>query len=159
MPVIDHTQQERHQRSRKQHTHRAFDAMWAITMLALILFMTGFFAYKPSAIMSNSMSPVFSRGAMVILQKNTPVMDINIGDIIQYESRGRVITHELLILANLKMAVESVLFITKGDNNPSKDMPVNRTSPWYGAGSSAIGYPTVWLREITIGNESEQVNG
>lgn len=159
--VIDHTQQERHQRSRKQHTHRAFDAMWAITMLALILFMTGFFAYKPSAIMSNSMSPVFSRGAMVILQKNTPVMDINIGDIIQYESRGRVITHRVIDISQSQDGSGKRVFITKGDNNPSKDMPVNQEQVLGTVRAQVphIGYPTVWLREITIGNESEQVNG
>lgn len=159
--VVDRTQQERHERTRRHHTHRAFDTMWTITMLGLILFMSGFFAYKPSAIMSNSMDPTFTKGALVILQKNTPPMDISIGDIIQYESHGRVITHRVIVIDQASDGSGNRVFTTKGDNNPSQDLPVNQNQilGTVRAQIPFVGYPTVWLREITIGNESKQVNG
>ncbi len=159
--VIDHAQQERHGVSRRHRTHRAFDTMWTTTMVGMILFMTGFFAYKPSAIMSNSMDPTFSRGCMVIVQKISDAMDINIGDIIQYEARGMVITHRVVRVDSSSDGSGKREFITKGDNNPSEDQPVKQDNVTgiVRAEIPAIGYPTVWLHEITVGNDSKKVNG
>lgn len=144
----------------RHHLNRAVEVSWTGVMIALILFMTGFFAYKPSAIMSDSMVPVFSRGSMVIVQKNANKMDITVGDIIQYEAHGLVITHRVVQISQATDGSGDRVFITKGDNNPSRDEPVNishvtgvvRTTIPY------IGFPTVWLRELTIGNQSNQVN-
>lgn len=106
------------------------------------------------------MVPVFSRGSMVIVQKNANKMDITVGDIIQYEAHGLVITHRVVQISQATDGSGDRVFITKGDNNPSRDEPVNishvtgvvRTTIPY------IGFPTVWLRELTIGNQSNQVN-
>lgn len=159
--VIDHTQQERHAPSRRHRTHRAFDAMWVITMVGLILFMTGFFAYKPSAIMSDSMHPTFSRGSMVIVQKTENKMDISIGDIIQYEAHDVMVTHRVIRVDNASDGSGKRVFTTKGDNNPSADQPVNEDQVTGIVRSQVpyIGYPTVWLREITVGNDSKKING
>lgn len=159
--VVDRTQQERHTASRHQHTHRAFDTMWVISMAALIMFMTGVFAYKPSAIMSNSMVPTFSRGSLVIVQNLRDPMDINVGDIIQYERHDEMITHRVVAITQADDGSGNRVFITKGDNNPSRDEPVSQdhVTGIVQAQIPYIGYPTVWLHEITIGNDSSEING
>lgn len=159
--VVDRTQRHTQPARSKHRATRAFNIMWAGCIVALILFMTGFFAYKPSAIMSDSMKPVFSRGSLVIVKKNVPTMDISVGDIIQYESHSRVIMHRVIKIEQSDDGNGKRIFITKGDNNPSQDLPVNE-SQVSGVVSTQIpyaGYPTVWLREITVGNESKEVNG
>lgn len=158
--VIDRSQQRRHIQSHR-HYERAFTTMWIITMAGMVLFMTGAFVYKPVVIMSDSMSPIFTRGSVVVVQKIESTMDITIGDIIQYEADGRTITHRVIAIDNDSDGKGTRVFTTKGDNNPSRDPPITArqvvgiirsTIPY-------IGYPTVWLREITLGNESEKVNG
>lgn len=144
----------------RHHLNKALEASWICAIIALILFMTGFFAYKPNAIMSNSMVPVFSRGSMVIVQKNINKMDIKVGDIIQYEAHGLIITHRVVQIDQATDGSGERVFITKGDNNPSRDEPV-AISHVIGAVRAAIpyiGYPTVWLRELTVGNQSDKVN-
>lgn len=159
--VINRTQQERHERSRRHHTKWAFDVMWTVFMVALILFMTGVFAYKPSAIMSNSMVPTFRRGCIVIVQKNVSPMDISIGDIIEYKGRDLVITHRVIAIDQATDGSGKRVFTTKGDNNPSADPEVNQDQVMgvIRAQIPYVGYPTVWLSELTIGNQSKQVNG
>lgn len=159
--VVDRTQQERHATERRQHTHRAFDAMWVVTMAALILFMTGVFAYKPSAIMSDSMVPTFSRGCIVIVQNLKDPMDINVSDIIQYEAHDTIITHRVIAITQADDGSGKRVFITKGDNNPSRDQPVSEdhVTGIIRAQIPYVGYPTVWLHEITIGNKSSEING
>lgn len=158
--VVDHSQQERHTASRHHNTHRAFDIMWVVTMVTLILFMTGALTYKPSAIMSDSMAPTFRRGSMVIVQKLTNPMDINISDIIQYEAHDTVITHRVIVITQADDGSGKRTFITKGDNNPSRDEPVSQdhVTGVVRAQIPYIGYPTVWLHEITVGNKSNEIN-
>lgn len=151
--VVDRTIREREasRAHRKKHVHHAFDIMWVSTMTALILLMSGFFAYKPTAIMSNSMHPTFSRGSIVIVQKITNSMDISIGDIIQYEAEGRMITHRVIAIDTADDGSGNRIFTTKGDNSPSRDRPVSADHVFGIIRSTVpyIGYPTVWLREIT----------
>lgn len=158
--VTDKTQQTGRQPRTRRHINRAIEITWLCAIIALTLFMSGFFAYKPSAIMSNSMVPVFSRGSMVIVQRVGNIMDISIGDIIQYETRGITVTHRVIAINQASDGSGSRVFTTKGDNNPSRDMPVAE-SHVHGvvrAQIPYIGYPTVWLRELTVGNQSNQVN-
>ena len=107
------------------------------------------------------MQPVFSRGALVIVKKNVPAVDISIGDIIQYEAHSRVVTHRVINIKQASDGSGEKVFIAKGDNNPSQDQPI-KESQLIGVVNAQIpfaGYPTVWLREVTIGNESNEVNG
>ncbi len=159
--VIDRSQRSRHEQHRRHHTKRAYDGMWTIAMIGLALFMTGAFAYKPSAIMSDSMDPTFTRGSVVIIKKDTNPMDINVGDIIQYGARGLIITHRVITIDHTPDGSGKRIFITKGDNNPSQDPPVaqNQVLGIVRAQIPYIGYPTVWLHEMTVGNASKQVNG
>lgn len=150
--VIDRSLQGRqfsrqHYYRHMQHTH---DGMLYLVMIGLVLFMTGVFTYKPFAIMSNSMKPTFSRGSMVVVQKINSPLDISVGDIVQYESSGKMITHRVVEIYSSDDS-DGLIFITKGDNNPSRDQPV-RQSQVIGiirANIPFVGYPTVWLKEFT----------
>lgn len=150
--VIDRSLQGR-QFSREhyyRHMQRTHDGMLYVVMIGLVLFMTGAFTYKPFAIMSNSMKPAFSRGSMVVVQKINSPLDISVGDIVQYESSGKMITHRVVEIYSSDDS-DGLIFITKGDNNPSRDQPV-RQSQVIGiirANIPFVGYPTVWLKEIT----------
>ena len=139
-------------RRRHRRPKFAFDIAFGLVMVALVLFMTGVFTYKPVVIMSNSMVPVFSRGSIVVVQRLRDPMDISIGDIIQYQSDSNVmITHRVVAIDTAEDDSGDRVFTTKGDNNPSRDPPVKQgnvigiirsTVPY-------VGYPTVLLREMS----------
>ncbi len=136
---------------RKAHVRIAYEGMTYVTLVGLVLFMTGLFSYRPMAIVSNSMKPIYSRGAMVVVQKQEAV-DIAVGDIVQYQASGKTITHRVISVDYDENGTGDRVFITKGDNSPSQDPPVGAEQiigvvrfyiPY-------IGYPTVWLRELSI---------
>ncbi len=152
--VIDRTRQNRSEQIHAQRRHRgrrAYDVMLVAVMTGIVMFMTGFFAYKPLAIVSNSMLPVFSRGSVVISEKVDNPMDVQVGDILQYESSGRMITHRVVAIDAAADGSGQRVFITKGDNSPSRDIPVaaKQVVGIVRAQIPYIGYPTVWLRELT----------
>lgn len=138
-------------RHRRRRPKIAFDIAFALMMVALVLFMTGVFTYKPVVIMSNSMVPVFSRGSVVVVQRLGSPLDISIGDIIQYQTEDKVVTHRVVAIDTAEDDSGDRVFTTKGDNNPSKDTPVNQ-SHVIGIVRSTIpyvGYPTVLLRDVS----------
>lgn len=149
--TIDRTRQDLPIQGRHyKHTARAYDIMFLIMLAVLVMFMIGMFAYKPLAIMSNSMKPVFSRGAMVIIQKAKAV-DVREGDIVQYEGRGHMVTHRLKRIEQKADGSGDKFYITQGDNSPSEDEPVEarQIRGVVRAQVPYIGYPSVWLSELT----------
>lgn len=138
-------------RRRRRRPKFAFDVAFGLVMVALVLFMTGVFTYKPVVIMSNSMEPVFSRGSIVVVQRLNDPMDISIGDIIQYQSENIVITHRVVAIDTAEDDTGDRIFTTKGDNNPSRDPPVNQSAVIGVVRSTVphVGYPTVLLREMS----------
>ncbi|MFZ1258551.1 MAG: signal peptidase I [Candidatus Saccharimonas sp.] len=150
--AIDRTRKDRleRRRVRSRHPRWAYDVMLIAVMTGLVMFMTGFFAYKPMAIVSNSMVPVFSRGSVVIAEKVNDPMDVQVGDILQYESSGKMITHRVIAIDAAADGSGNKVFITKGDNSPSRDNPVaaKQAVGIIRAQIPYIGYPTVWLREL-----------
>lgn len=148
--VIDRTRRDLPIQGRRyKHTKRAYDVMFLATLAGLVMFMLGVFAYKPMAIVSNSMKPVFSRGSLVIVQKAN-AMDVRQGDIVQYEAPGHMVTHRVQKIEQSADGGERV-FTTKGDNSPSADVPV-RAKQIVGivrAQVPYVGYPSVWLNEMT----------
>lgn len=150
-------QPDQHTRSHR-HVNKAVEVTWYCTVVALFLFMTGFFAYRPTAIMSDSMNPAFYKGSMVVVQKLDDQMDISIGDIVQYEAHGVVITHRVVAIDQAEGGGR--IYITKGDNNQGRDGPIERKviRGIVRAQIPFIGYPTVWLREFISGNQSKQIN-
>lgn len=140
-----------HRAHRISQVRIAYEIMAYSTIVALILFMTGIFAYRPMAIVSNSMKPVFSRGAMIVVQQ-VPAVDISTGDIVQYQGPGRMVTHRVIAIDYDPSGTGERIFITKGDNSPSQD-PVVRAEQIIGVVKFSIpyiGYPTVWLREFSV---------
>ena len=122
---------------------------FVIVMIALISFMTGAFSYRPQVIMSNSMKPVYERGAVVIVQKSSP-MDVRVGDIVQYEATGHSTTHRVIAIDFTSDGSGKRVFLTQGDNSPSPDMPVqaDQIVGIVRAQVPYVGYPSVWLKEF-----------
>jgi len=136
---------------RRSRPQLALDMMSVLSLLFLALFMTGFFTYKPAAIASNSMKPVFSRGSIVIVQKIHSPLDVKVGDIVQYTRQDKKITHRVIAIDAAADGSGKRVFTTKGDNNPTDD-PLVAASQINGIVRSQIpfiGYPTVWLTGLS----------
>jgi signal peptidase len=150
---MDRTRQDREAPTRHRYHHhprRAYDMMAVLIILGMAMFMTGLFSYKPAAIASNSMQPVFSRGAMVIVRKAKPV-DVRVGDIVQYRRESITVTHRVVEIDNAADGSGKKVFVTKGDNNHDKD-PLVSQSQIIGivrAKIPLIGYPSVWLLQVS----------
>lgn len=127
------------------------NGMFVGVMIVLILFMTGAFNYKPMAVMSNSMKPIFNRGDMVVLRQTGEADKIEIGDVVQYNHKGVAVTHRVVRTVE---EGDVIKYITKGDNSKSDD-------PWLVSQDMIggvvigrvplIGFPTVILHEIMLG--------
>lgn len=152
--VVDRMQQGRRPEYRRyqRHVQKASNAIFIILFTSLTLFVAGIFEYKPVVIVSDSMRPVYSRGAVVVVRKGVDPIDIRVGDIIQYRHKqnSEMITHRVVeIQQTADMSGERV-FITKGDNNQSVDTPVSpsQLNGVVKAQIPFIGYPTIWLRML-----------
>jgi signal peptidase len=152
--VIDRAQQGRQQHGRRHHFHiqRASNITFIAIMIALVLFMTGALRYKPVVIVSDSMKPLYSRGAIVLVRMGYDPMDIESGDIIQYKHKqtGQVITHRVVDIQQAANGSGERVFITKGDNNQSQDIPVEQSQVLgvVRAQVPYLGWPTIWLRSF-----------
>lgn len=152
--VVDRAQQGRRPEHRRHHAHiyRASNIMFITAMVGLVLFVTGALSYKPVVVVSNSMQPVYSRGAMIIVRMKVDPMDIENGNIIQYKHKqtGQVITHRVIEIQQAANGSGDRVFITKGDNNQSEDIPVEQSQlrGVVQAQIPYIGYPTVWFRSL-----------
>ncbi len=145
----EHANDSRMHRTRGHHPRMALDGMFILLMIGLVLFMTGTLSYSPRAIVSNSMKPVFERGAIVVIQKASP-MDVKVGDIVQYDIPDRSVTHRVIKIKESDDETGRRTFITKGDNSPSIDVPVQEDQivGIIRAQIPYVGYPSVWLNEI-----------
>jgi signal peptidase len=158
--AIDRTQQDKQTVTHRRHRQRprlAYDIISVAAIIFLAAFMTGLFAYRPAAIASNSMKPIFSRGSIVIIQKIHDPVDVHVGDVVQYTRTDITITHRVVAIEAAADGSGKRVFITKGDNNPSEDLPVAE-SQLIGLVRSQIpfvGYPTVLLQEISEGRRPQ----
>lgn len=151
--LLDRTRQdvERPLRTGKRQQGKLVNGLFIGCMIMLVLFMTGVFSYKPTAIMSNSMHPVYNRGDMVIVRQKDSSTDIKIGDIIQYTAKSRTITHRVVVVVVDKDVVQ---YITRGDNSNSNDpwlISESQISGIVKARIPFIGYPTVIVNEMLQG--------
>ncbi len=111
-----------------------------IASIILVLFMLGLFNYKPIAILSNSMSPIFNKGDVVIYKSN---VSISPGDIIVFQNSRQMIVHRLISM--------NEYYITKGDANNTVDyMKIKKEDikGVYQFHIKYLGYPAIWLNEI-----------
>lgn len=98
--------------------------IYGITFVGFIvlfgLFVGGFLAYKPVAVMSGSMEPIYYRGDAVIVEKISQenVKNLKKYDIIEYRIEGKLVLHRIV---SIREEDGKLYFKTKGDNNNAND--------------------------------------
>lgn len=68
-------------------------------------------------VMSGSMEPTFSKGALLLIKETS---DIEVGDIVVYQAESMLISHRVVRL-------DSDIAVTKGDANNTEDQPFDRS--------------------------------
>ncbi len=117
--------------------------------ITLICFMIGIFDYEPISILSNSMSPTYARGDVLIFKKLTlnELEKIPINSIIVYTIRNQNIAHRVVDIVEKN---NTILYRTKGDNNNVADkelVAVEQIQGIYIFHIKYIGFPSVWLHD------------
>lgn len=120
-------------------------------LILFALFVAGIFKYKPTAIVSNSMYPIYQRGDVVIIEKvNTKnIKKLKKYDIIEYKLDNIVVAHRIIYIE--KHNDGTVLYITKGDNNNIVDKEKVTQKQVNGIVKfkvPKVGYPSVWLNDF-----------
>lgn len=152
--VVDRqTQADVRHPHRQRNPRRAFDVLWFTGTLVLVGFMTGMFNYRPYAIPTNSMQPTYGGGTMAVVQKISDPMDVKVGDIVQYKTTSVLITHRAIAIEPAADGSGEQVFILQGDNNPTPDKPIKQSQivGVVRAHVPYLGYPTVWLMELSKG--------
>ncbi len=116
-------------------------------LILMLLFTTRMLPISPIVILSNSMYPYIERGDIAIINK-IDSSQIKINDIIEYRLDDIYVIHRVI---NIKNTSKGKTYITKGDNNKSKD-----SKPVYKEQINGkvvgfvpkVGYPTIWIREF-----------
>jgi len=126
-------------------------------ILFVVAFIAGFLPAKPVAIMSYSMVPTFSRGAVVISVKvnEKDLEKLKVGDIIHYKSENGEVIHRIIEIQKDKDG--NLLFKTQGDNNNVPDSNMVYADQIIGCVKlyiPYIGYPSVWFSEKILGVKS-----
>ncbi len=116
-----------------------------LLVTSLVAFMLGLFKYKPVVILSNSMTPLFKRGDIVIYEDVDPE-NLKIGNIVLYTKNGKNIIHRIV-------KITSDGFITKGDANNTVDDKIKegQIKGRYLGRVKYLGMPSVWLYEFIKG--------
>lgn len=123
-----------------------------ITPLVIFaLFVAGLFKYKPTAIVSNSMHPIYNRGDAVVIEKinKKNIKKLKKYDIIEYKLNNTIVAHRIIHIE--KHNDGSKLYITKGDNNNVADKLKVNPNQIVGIVKfkiPKIGYPSVWLNDF-----------
>lgn len=99
-------------------------AIIAIILIVVLIALPAFGVesqYRSYAVASGSMEPTFYRGDLLIVQKVTNPQEVQLGDIVAYNSSefSGPITHR--VIKEELTSNGSVVYTTKGDNNPSPD--------------------------------------
>lgn len=120
-------------------------------LILFALFVAGIFKYKPTAIVSNSMYPIYQRGDVVIIEKvNTKnIKNLKKYDIIEYKLKNIIVSHRIIHIE--KHNDGSISYITKGDNNNTADNEKVSSNQIIGIVKFRIpkvGYPSVWLNDF-----------
>ncbi len=126
---------------------------YAFTLLFatfLVSFMLGLFKYEPLVILSNSMSPTYKRGDIIILEKldSNKLNNLSIGTIIIYKSDNKYIAHRIIQIKNIG---SNKLYITKGDNNntnDNKEIEPKDIKGIYKFNLKYLGYPSIYLHDF-----------
>ena len=117
-----------------------------IFVIIIITLISGFFKYTMSSIASNSMYPTLQKGDAIIIKQLTDKekKKIEVGDIIVFQEEGHIITHRVI-------EIKEGIYITKGDNNNTKDITKKTKNDIIGLVKIRIpylGYPSVYISEV-----------
>ena len=128
-----------------------------VLLLFVVAFIAGFLPAKPVAIMSYSMVPTFSRGAVVISVKTSEkdLQNLKVGDILHYKAENGEVINRIIDIKEDKEGKR--LFQTKGDNNNNPDQNLVKEEQVIGCVKlyiPYIGYPSVWFSEKILGVKS-----
>lgn len=148
--AVDRQRQDRSKTRKSYRQYRTQEVIFYLVATWLVLFMVGIFSYKPIAVMSNSMLPVYGRGDVVVVQKLSTGLDVKEGDIIQYQVDNKNITHRVVEIINQQGGTEK-MYITKGDNSPSRDVKPVAREQIFGVVKARVPYlglPVIWLRGV-----------
>ena len=118
----------------------------AITVIVTITLVSGLFTYSLSSIASNSMYPTLQKGDAIIIKRlsDNEKNKLRKGDIIVFNEDNHVITHRIV-------QVKEGVYITKGDNNSTKDLSKKTKNDIVGKVELRIpylGYPSVFISEL-----------
>ena len=113
-------------------------------IILAIWFAVGIFPIKPVAIATGSMEKELMVGDVAIIKK-CKANDVNVGDIIEYSMGDFTVIHRIIEKTQKN---GSYFFVTKGDNNNTRDKEEVREDQLIGKVVFKIryvGYPAVWL--------------
>ena len=120
----------------------------SLLVLFFVYITSGYFHYHAVAVASGSMEPTIYKGDVVVIEKVSDKLNIQVGQPIAYRYENIIVVHRLMKKVNVG---DEVFFYTKGDANYSMDNYkitedmilgiVNIKIPY-------IGYPTVWLNGL-----------
>lgn len=103
---------------------KAFDLLLLLTLLLVGLqyigVQTPLDQYQGLAVLSDSMTPTFKAGDL-LLTKEVTAPELKVGDIISYRCSDAVVTHRI---ESIEKNQDRSVFITKGDANQFIDEPV-----------------------------------
>jgi signal peptidase I len=78
-----------------------------------------FLGYQLKTVLSGSMEPTFMTGSVIAVKPLANAVNLKKDDIITFkESEDKLITHRII---EVKKSGQQTLYVTKGDNNRSKD--------------------------------------
>lgn len=121
-----------------------------VLVIIIILLVSGIFKFSMSAIASDSMYPTLKKGDAIIIEEVTDknINTIRKNMIVAFEEDGKIITHRII---SIELEEGEEYIITKGDNNPSKDVTKKKKNDIIGIVRLRIpflGYPSVEISEI-----------
>lgn len=130
-----------------------------VLIVSFGLFVAGVFKYRPVAILTYSMEPIFTRGDAVIVEKldDEEKNKLKNGDIIQYQVDKTVVVHRII---KVKKEDNKKVYILKGDNNNAKDPKPVYMEQIMGKvlfSIPKVGYPSVWLSEFLYSDQDVSV--
>ncbi len=109
---------------------------------SIVLFYFGVFPIVPVSIITNSMYPEILPGDLVLVNKNYEPEDIVVGTIIHFKKENYSVVHRVI---EIETNGKETFYITKGDNNQSKDFNPVMTDSILGIVKHKIpyfGYPS-----------------
>ena len=129
-----------------------------IIVILGIWFAIGIFPIKPVAIASGSMEKELYTGDIAIIKKCS-ANDVEVGDIIEYQMEGYTVIHRIM---EKKQKKGEYFFVTKGDNNDTKDEKEVSESQLIGKvifKVKYLGYPSIWINKLQAKEQIEVETG